>query len=117
MDGAREIVGVGEGESIREVEVEERKRLLCGGEVIGIRTGGGGGGGLIHDLIISLAKLKLRLVSLFRQNYNHTHSTFLLPSKSILAPATKMTVSFGTLLPNSSSQLRTSSKLCLSEIS
>lgn len=61
------MVGVGEGESIREVEVEERKRLLCGGEVIGVRTGGGGDGGLIQDLIISLAKSNLCLVSSFRQ--------------------------------------------------
>lgn len=47
MDGVWEMVGVGEGELIWEVEVEEWKRFFCGGEVIGVRMGGGGDGGLI----------------------------------------------------------------------
>ena len=41
----------------------------------------------------------------------------LLVARSVFIPTTKIKVSFDTVRPSSSSQLYTSSKLCLSEIS
>lgn len=82
------MVGVGEGESTREVEVKERKRRLSGGEVIGVRAGSGGGGGLIHDLTIFLAKSNLKTCQFVTSKITTilTPPPSYRPSQSLLQP-------------------------------
>ena len=96
------------------LELRKRPRELGGDNDL---SKVGGGGGFNHVRMVRRASSRLDRHEPHPDDHEDTYLTVRCDTKSTLLPTTKMTVSFGTVFPSSSSQPLTSSKLVRSATS